>query len=417
MKKILLFVVFAFSLQLHSQYYSLKKPLELKFLDPLIETPKEFSFNEQKEYFNTGKLKIKSKLIENKLTEYDVNGNIIREKDNLYDKKITYTYKNKVLAEKKSVIATNKKNITEKEQQEDREISRQINNGATMVSKGVYLSDDKESLETVELDENNNITAFAYKDYTNDHANKKDLTSDNSFKVSYDNGKISEIFSKNETEKLYYDKGLLAKKEYSKTALNSLSQDRKEIYTYHYDNKKNLIAIWRDETASRNGKVDAHSFFMIDSANYDSKNRVIRKGSKDSFTIYKYDTNNNVTETSDIQNNIISSKKEYVYNSQNQIERADVIFYKNGKEEGRLFKIFIYDKNLLKEIQEGNDRKTVLDYDNKGNLIKLSEYRKPYQEKGKPPVDFRQESETKYIWGNRSLSVENKYLTIQYTFY
>lgn len=408
------------SINLYSQDYSLKKPLELNFLNPVIEKPKEFSFYEQKEYFNSKELKIKSKSVGDRLTEYDANGNIIIQKDNLYDTKITYTYKGKVLSEKKTIKVANTKNIRNKEEQQTEEISRQTqnSNGSTVVSKTVYLSDNTEAFETVDVDRNNNITAFSYKEYKTYNTNKKELTSDNSYTVSYSNGKISEIDSKNESEKYYYDKDLLVKKEYSKTPANYLlPQDRKEIYSYHYDTKKNLIAIWRDETVSRNGNIDGHSFYIIDSASYDSKNRVIWKGSENSFRTYKYDSKNNVLEVSDVRDHKIYLKNEYIYNAQNQIEKASIIFYKNEKEEGRLFKNFIYDKNLLEEIQTGNDEKTVFDYNGKSDLIKLTDYKKPYQEKDKPPVDFKLVSETRYIWGNKSLSVENRYSTIKYTFY
>lgn len=419
MKKILLFFVCAISVNLYSQYYSLKKPSELNFLDPIIEKPKEFSFHEQKEYFNSKEFKIKSKLISDKLTEYNVNGNIISEKNDLFNKKITYTYTGKILTEKKTITIANKKNISKKEQQQDKEINRQTLNsvGSTMVSKSVYISDNREELETIDLDKNNKIIAFFYKDYKIDDASKKALISDNSYKVSYNNGKISEINSKNKTEKYYYERDLLIKKEYLEAASNLFSQDKKEVYSYHYDTRKNLIAIWRDETVSRNGNIDGHSFYRIDSASYDNKNRVIWQGSKNSFKTFKYDSKNNILEVSDSRDNKIYLKNEYVYNSQNQIEKASIIFYKNEKEEGRLFKNFIYNNDLLKEIQTGNDQKTVLDYNDKKDLIKVSEYRKPYQEKDKPPVDFRLDSETKYIWGTKSLSTENKYSSTKYTFY
>lgn len=418
MKKIILFLFCDISILINSQDYSLKKPSELQFLDPVIKQPKEFYFTEKTEYFNTKGFKIKSKQTRDRLTEYDIKGNIVTEKDNLYDKKISYNYKNKILVEKKITSVANRENIRREEDQEDREISRQISNGANTVAKSNYLSYNTESLEITDLDKNNNIAAFSYRDYKTDNAGKKKLLSDNSFAISYNNSKISEISSKNETEKFVYDKDLLVKKEYSKKATNYLlAQDVKKIFSYHYDKKKNLIAVWHDETVSRNGKVDAHSFYRIDSAKYDDKNRIIWKGSNDNFTTYKYDSKNNVAETSIVRNSKMFLKNEHIYNSQNKIGKSSIVFFKDGKEENRLVIAFIYDKDLLREILQGNNRKTVLDYDAERNLLKQSEYSKPYQEKDKPPVEFRLESETNYIWGDKFLSVENKYSTTKYSFY
>lgn len=421
MKKIFLFFVCVFGINLHAQYYSLQKPPELKFLDLIIEDPKESSFFEEREDFNSKEFKIKSKLSDDRLTEYDNIGNIIREKDNLYDTKSTYTYKNKVLIEKKTITVANKENISKQEKEEQQEIERiqprRLNNDdVSVVEKTLYTPYNKESFQTVDLDKNNRIISFSYKEYKTD-INKKELISDASYNVSYSNHKISEIQSKNETEKYYYDKDLLVKKEYFKSALNLFSQDKKEIFYYHYDRKNNLMAIWRDETVSRNGTIDGHSYGIIDSANYDDKNRVIWKGSKTRFKTYKYDSKNNVIESSMLNGNKLFLKNEYQYNPQNQIIKTLQTHSNNEKEPFHYSKTFLYDKNLLKEIQVGNDSKTTFEYNESRDLIKVNKYRKPYPEKDKPEVEFRLESETKYTWGEKSLLMENRSSTLKYTFF
>ena len=378
--------------------------------------------------------KIKSRLLGNVLTEYDSNGNIISETKNesdLYDKKTFYTYKNGILVEKITTSKAHKERIkrrnTESELQAKRDMER--NGIATSV---IYDSEDTEDIYNAELDKKNRIISTTNKSFTIANGEKK-LTKVNITKIDYSGNKITKIKSGNSKSffeiNYFYEGNLLVRKESINGGTDVMHyQQNKKIYKYKYDKEKNLVAIYNvDEYYIKGKRNDNNTLSLKDSANYDNKNRMIWHGNKYRYETFKYDKNNNITEYSKFRNDKSEQKldfrHEYEYYN-NKIVRYSETDNRFSTAPRSYSQKLIYDNGLLKEIQNSSEKvpigaKTVYEYNDKNQLIKISEYiPKSFKNKNAPENEFELSEITQYIYNDKTLIIKGKYSTIaEYIFY
>ena len=428
MKHPFLFFIFLISINFYSQNYNLPKPKELKYLDLFIEQPKELPFFEIPDNFNPKNLKIKSIISPDETIEYDFNGNILSEqkKDNFYTTERSYIYNNNTLVEKKTFINANKEKIDKKIKEDAAELRRQVdrNGRGSVATVGINDNYNKVIINKVTLDKRNRLISYSYQEFKIENS-VKELLSDDAYNISYEKGKVSEIKSKSDIEKYYYKGNFIIKKEYYHLATNSYSQEIKIIFSFNYDKNKNLTAIWYDNTRSTKGKIDSHDKYLVDSANYDNQNRIIWKGTNRSFITYKYDIKNNITESIYTNSNKLDTKREYEYNNENKIAKITEIKYRYKKNDiiPTFIKTFLYQDNLLKVIQESSPNypgsKTTFEYNDKAEIIRSSKYEpKRLSDHNTANNEYQLNSETKYTWEGKMLTIERKYQQpVKYTFY
>ena len=414
-----LFTVFIFLVSIKSfcQHYQLEKPKELKYLDLMVERPSEIPVYAE-DYFLPKNLKIKTIIFYNASEEYDINGNILREQKNieLYKTNILYTYDKNILIKKVKTVIGNKEKIKREQEKTEEEIRRNAKNNE-IYSTVELETEDKETINTITLDNKNRIISFSYK-YFNVKDSKKELKAENSYQVIYKGNQVSEITGNFKSEKYYYTGKLITKKICINLSDTRSSQTETETYTYQYDDKQNLVSISVFKTYSSNKFTQEEKIRVVDSANYDSKNRVIWHGTKNQFTTYKYDKKNNVTESIYSNRNKVDNKKEYEYNNNNEIlkiSEANFANVKNGNAQV-FIKAFIYDKGLLKEIQRSSENilqnKIVYFYDEDKHIIKMSSYN--IDKNKKEMLSW----EKNYSWRDKTMTIESKYgEPIIYTFF
>lgn len=418
MKYIFFLLFIIFSIKSFSQSYELQKPKELKYLDLKIQRPIEIPFYAE-DYFLPKDLKIKTKTFYNKIEEYDIKGNMLREEENnkLYKSNITYTYNNNILIKKVKTVIGNKEKIKREQEKTEEEIRRNAK------SNGVYTTvnletEDKETINIVNLDKNNKIISFSFKNY-NLKDGKKELKAEDSYQVIYKGNQISEIKGKFNSEKYYYNGKLLTKKVCHN---EGTSQTITETYSYQYDERQNLVSISISQIYSMNKFTQEDKKRVLDSANYDSKNRIIWQGLDNRFTTFKYDKKNNITESIFTNRNKLDDKKEYQYNDENELIKITNTQFRSEKN-GNVpvfSKTFVYKNHLLKEILRSNgdilQNKIIYDYNEDGHIIKISEYNID-KSKNEANQEFLN-SETNYSWNGKTMTIESKYgQPIIYTFY
>ncbi|MBP0613273.1 hypothetical protein J8J42_09455 [Chryseobacterium sp. cx-311] len=416
-------ILFIFlSLKSFCQNYHLEKPKELKYLDLIIERPKEpptFTAD----LILPKNLIIKTIVSDDGLQEYDPTGKIVQELKNtdFYKTKTTYTYNKNILVEKVITIKGDKEKIAQaQEQMGNREKIRLNADGEAPYTTIVLEADDREYINKVNLDKKNTIIGFSYKEFYV-KGPKKEVRSDNSYEVIYNGNQVSEIRGTQKSEKYFYTGKLLTKKVCINVPKEPSSQTTTETYFYQYDGKQNLVSIGLSKKYRLYENAWEESKRTLDSAGYDTDNRVIWHGLKGRFTTFKYDQNNNVTESVYTNYNELDSKKEYTYNTENEVTEIRLTNYKmlrNGI--APVFtQTFLYENHLLKEIQNSNNSKVVYEYNKNGLITKISRYNVDPSGTNKrgDNVEYKS-SETTFTWNGKTMTVEAKYRQpVIYTFY
>lgn len=428
------YIIFIFlSIFCSAQKYTLDKTKEFVYPELKIESPidhlKMFRFFRNYEPEN---YKIKSRFLDNILTEYDINGNIVSEtsKDfNLYQKKTNFKYNNGILIEKITTSKADKEKIKRKNEESEREAKRDIkkNRIATVAN---FDAEDTESIYSAELDKKNRIISTKYENYKISNGEKQ-LSNEISTQIEYSGNKIKKIISGNSKNfyevNYFYDGNILTKTE-SLNGGTNVYQQRKKTQNYTYDKQKNLVAIYEIQQYYINGKTnDSNKPRLIDSANYDNKNRIIWHGNKYRYETFKYDKNNNVVEYTkfdkDKSGETLKMKQEYEYDNKNNI-------IKYSENDNRFSsphftaQNFTYVNGLLKQTQNSSEKfpigaKTVYEYNDKNLLIKKSEYIPTrFKDKNAPENQFELREVTRYIYGDKTLIIKGENGTIaEYVFY
>lgn len=356
------------------------------------------------EDLNLKKLPVKKKISSLGITEYDKNGNVIKNEvqNNSYKTTIKCTYTNGILTERQSLYVPDKEK-TEAANQEslragEAEIAR---NGIGSVA---YSSPNKtESLYTATLNNKNQITSFRTQEFTF-NGNDKKLISEQKTDITYLNGKISTVKSSNGTEQYSYKDGQLTKRD--RNIMDNMI-DKKISEEYLYDKNKNLIGIQYKEEATRNGESMGKSSGIMDPVTYDSNNRMIKYGGDQSFTQYTYDNAGNLASMADYSGGIDLGKKEFEYEKKLLTKVSEI---KGGTTSYQDH--YTYKNGLLTEMKAyvgpTLTAKKVFEYNNRNLLTKAISLYPADKAKNASGPEFITSGETEYIYEGKSVIVKNQ---------
>ncbi|MEE6127986.1 hypothetical protein V2E39_11390 [Chryseobacterium arthrosphaerae] len=356
--------------------------------------------NMEVEDLNLKKLPIKKKITPAGVTEYDKNGNIIKEETQhgSFRKTIKCTYTNGVLTERQYLYFPDKEK-TEAANRESLRTGEAEIAGNGMGSVAYAEPNKTESLYTATLNNKNQVTSFRTQEFTF-KGNDKKLTSEQQTDITYLNGKISSVKSANGTELYTYKNGLLAKRD-RKIKDNMIEKSISEEFLY--DSNKNLIGIQYKEEATRNGEIMGKSSGMRDPISYDSKNRMVKYGNGQSFTQYTYDSAGNMSSMTDYSGGIDLGKKQFEY-EKNLLTKVSEI--KGGVKSSQ--DQYTYKNGLLTEMKSYSgstlNAKMVFEYNDKNHLTKAS----LLYPKNASGTEFTPSSETEYIYEGKSVTVKNQ---------
>lgn len=342
--------------------------------------------NQISDYAKSFNKKLKKSIIDKKVTEYDINGSIIKEIDPGISSTTTtlYTYKNNVLIEKILTTISDAEIVKRNKTDNARRIEESQKKGEESIALVVFDDVSKKNTYKATLDKKNRVVSYiSERKETGDYRPINDIKQEN---ITYDKDKIIEINTNNTEKKHYlYNKNLLVKVEYlTNEILNP-------YYTsYRYDNNNNLIAIKSNGEGSYKGKVIQNSK-VKDSAVYDNKNNLIwayHKGpyvpmnidQNKNFITYKYDNNNNLVESSKYENQKESMKIEYVY--ENKLLTKEIKTYYIGVPVKTIVsKTYNYADGKLIEYNKidsstNSEKQCKYEYDEAKHLKKIIETRK-----------------------------------------
>lgn len=368
--------------------------------------------------------KLKKRILDRTTTEYDRNGNIIKEiiTDDTSVETNIYNYKNNVLVEKNGSTITDSKKV---KNINANTISSTISDDGTTV---IALLNDA-SLTTnykAELDKNNRVISSTYQ--YNENRGYNPIHFILKTNVIYENGKIVEINnSNNEKEYYFYNKNRLVKKEnikekYGNSKISGIEYFLYEIEEYLYDTKNNLITIKYNSKNTLKGKVIEQSNYTKDSAVYNNKNKLIWVGQKISFMTYKYDNNNNIIERCQFNHGKEKSKDEYFYKNNQLIK---VINTDNYEPDNRNFVVttnYSYNEGKLTNCKKTNstlslDQECIYEYDEAGCLKKITENNAYYNKKTAEAKRI-DTTVTNYNFNKNTLTIRSKYGGLkEYEFY
>lgn len=366
--------------------------------------------NMKVEDLNLKKLPIKKKITSVGVTEYDKNGNVIKEETQhgSFRKTIKCTYTNGVLTERQYLYFPDKEKIEAANRESLRTGEAEIaRNGMGSVA---YAEPNKtESLYTATLNNKNQVTSFRTQEFTF-KGNDKQLTSEQQTDITYLNGKISSVKSANGTEQYTYKNGLLAKRDRN---IKDNMMEKTISEEFLYDNNKNLIGIQYKEEATRNGEMMGKSSGMMDPISYDSKNRMVKYGEGQYFTQYTYDNTGNIASMADYSGGIELGRKEFEYDK-NLLAKVSEI--RGGTKS--YHKQYTYKNGLLTEMKSYSgptlNAKMVFEYNYKNHLNKAS----LLYPKNASGTEFTTSSETEYIYEGKSVIVKNQGKeTVRYELY
>ncbi|RQO38249.1 hypothetical protein DBR39_15395 [Chryseobacterium sp. KBW03] len=357
------------------------------------------------EELNLKKLSIKEKITPTLVTEYDINGNIVKETQNSDYQMITKcTYTKGVLTERQSLYITDKNKTEAANQKAQREAEIELKRDG-MTSIAYANPNNTERLYTATINDKNQVTSYRSQEFEFNGKNKK-LTSDQKTDITYQNGKISTVKSPNSSEQYYYQNNILVKKEQQTT--DKFQGDKKVVEEFLYDQNKNLIGIQYQEEAIRNGESMGKSSGIKDPVMYDQKNRIIRFGGKEQFTQYTYDNIGNMTSITDFYKDKEVKKIEFSYQKNNIIKIVET----SGIQ--KYYTDYIYKNSLMTEMKTYSDKtpilsKMVFEYNNKNQLTKVSRLSPVYdREKGLLENKFTTASETEYVYDGKFVIMKNQ---------
>lgn len=288
---------------------------QFKNPEPTIIRP-EINYPEKQitNYAKSFNKKLKKSIIDNTITEYDINGNIIKETvtDLAFTKTTTYTYKNNILVEKIQTSIANSEFVKRQNAENANFVKESFNKGEESVAVVTYDDENKTDIYQATLDKKDRVKSYiSGKKASSDN---KSVNNINEVNIIYDKDKIIEINTNNTQKQNYsYNKNLLVKAEYTFKTSSFINE-------YIYDNKNNLIVI----KGYNKGKDFENKSSVQDTAVYDNRNNIIWAYNKDpysaynknkskNFVTYKYDSNNRLVESSQYENEKEKIKLEYVY--------------------------------------------------------------------------------------------------------
>jgi hypothetical protein len=342
--------------------------------------------NQINDYAKSYNKKLKKSIIDGNITEYDINGNIIKEIFPGISSTTTtlYAYKNNVLVEKTLTTISDAEIVKRNKADNARRIEEFEKSDKESIALVAFDDVSKKNTYKATLGKKNRVVSYiSERKETGDYRPINDIKQVN---ITYDKDKIIEIKTNNTQKKHYlYNNNLLVKVEY-------LTNDVLSPYytNYCYDNNNNLIAIRDNGEGNYKGKVVKNSK-VKDSAVYDNKNNLIWAYDKGpyvpmnidqnkNFITYKYDDNNNLVESSKYENEKERMKIEYVY--ENKLLTKEIKTYYIGVPVKTIgSKNYNYADEKLIEYNEidpftNSEKQCKYEYDEAKHLKKIIETRK-----------------------------------------
>lgn len=353
---------------------------EPTIIRPVITYPEKQITN----YAKSCNKKLKKSIIDNKTTEYDVNGNIIKEiETDISSTSITkYTYKNNVLVEKIQETISNSEFVKRENANNANYVKESFNKGEESVAIIAFNNENKTNIYRATLDKKDRIKSYILEQkIISDNKSVNDIKEVN---IVYDKDKIIEIIT-NKTQKTHYtyNKNLLVK------AVYTIDENSKKSFStneYTYDNNNNLILIKKYSKGSYNGK-DFENKSIQDSAVYDNRNNIIWAYNKDpyvaynknkskNFITYKYDSKNKLIESSQYENEKEKIKIEYAYQD-NLLTKEIKTYYTGVPNTTVSSKTYNYVDGKLEEFLEvdpfsNSEKQYIYQYDENNNLKKIT---------------------------------------------
>lgn len=362
MKSIVFWFLLFFSTISFGQFQS----PEPKMILPELKLP-ENNLNYLKSY----RKKVKKSIIDKKTTEFDEEGNVIKEiiVDFPIKKTILYNYSNGVLVEKSTTSEANSQAL-------NRLNSETLIREADQNAVALYEDVNQTELYKAILDSKNRVISFTNETNYKDNKPIKTRKSISETSVVYDNNAIVEIKKSNATEHYFYDKNLIVKKELTQTQ-GPTKNIETDIYTY--DKNKNLIAIHHSSQIFYPNKPVRENRFLKDSAVYNNKNQLIRSGTKIRHITYQYDSKNNLTERFQFIDEKPYLKEELVYTNNLVTKHITTHFNTAPKENSIITTTYDYkNDSLINQETQGSSakfcEKITYQYDSKTRIEKVSKY-------------------------------------------
>ncbi|UKB83077.1 hypothetical protein LF887_18985 [Chryseobacterium sp. MEBOG06] len=357
---------------------------------------------------NLKKLPIRKKITSTSITEYDKNGNIIKNtQTGSTQKNLKCTYTNGILTEKQFVYIADKDKIEASNRQALQQAearAKYSNDGIIDVS--YQQPNSTESLYTATLNSKNQVTSYRSQEFELSEKSKK-LTSDQKTDITYQDGKISTIQSPDSRQQYFYQNGILVKRE---SQVTERFQERKTTEELLHDKNKNLIAIRYKEELTRNGEIAEKRSGIRDSVSYDQKNRMIRFGWKKDFSQYTYDKSGNLASVTDFYNNKENKRTEFVYDKNLLIKISEISGDSSSPK--KYLKEYTYKNGLMTEVKYyANTQltaKKVFEYNNKNLLTKALSLNPVYdREKGLIKNEFKTSLQTEYVYDGKFVIMKN----------
>ncbi|MCV9926605.1 hypothetical protein OIU83_03030 [Flavobacterium sp. LS1R49] len=340
--------------------------------------------NQLKDYTKSYNKKIKKTIIDKKITEYDVNGNITKEIDPGISSTTTtlYTYKNNILVEKITTTISDSEIVKRNNAENAAYIKESLKRGEQSVAVASFNDENKLNTYKAILDKKNRVISYISEQKENDGYRPIDITKQ--VKIVYDRDKIVEINTNNTGKKHYfYEKNYLVR---SESSIDDVDSKSSYIDDYVYDSNNNLVLI----KSSSKGKPFQYSA-VRDSAVYDNKNNLVwayyisiyrpsQENLKKQFITYKYDNNNKLIESSRYEDGIEYEKNEYFYEN-NLITKAVKTYFVGFPVKTIGSKTYNYTDGKLLGYNEidpftNSEKQCVYEYDDAKYLKKITEVSK-----------------------------------------
>lgn len=344
--------------------------------------------NQLKDYTKSYNKKIKKTIIDKKITEYDVNGNITKEIDPGISSTTTtlYTYKNNILVEKITTTISDSEIVKRNNAENATYIQESLKRGEESIAVASFNDENKLNTYKAILDKKNRVISYISEQKENDGYRPIDIT--RQVKIVYVKDKIAEINTNNTEKKHYfYEKNSLVK---SESSIDDVDSKASYINDYVYDSNNNLVLIKSSSKGIFKGKPFQYSA-VIDSAVYDNKNNLVwayyisayrptKENLKKQFITYKYDNNNKLIESSRYENGIEYEKNEYFYEN-NLITKAVKTYLVGVSAKTIGSKTYNYTDGKLVEYNEidpftNSEKQCVYEYDEAKYLKKITEVSK-----------------------------------------
>lgn len=362
---------------------------QFKNPDPAIIRPKVILPEDQlKDYATLYNKKIKKSIIDKRITEYDINGNILKEIDPGISSTTTTlcTYKNNILVEKISTVLSNSEIVKRNNAENIAYIDKSKKKGEQSVAVASFEDENRLNSYKAVLDKKNRVISYILEQKEKGGYRPIDITKQ--VEIVYHKDKVKEINTNNKEKILYfYEKNSLVRSESTTDDGESKSSYRND---YAYDSKNNLVQIRGSSKGTNKGKAYQYNS-VRDSAVYDNKNNLVwafyisnyipSKGNeKKQFVTYKYDNDNKIIESSRYENGLEYVKNEYFYEN-NLIIKTVTTYFRGVPVKSIGSKTYNYTDGKLVEYNEidpltNSEKQCIYEYDEAKHLKKITEIRK-----------------------------------------